>query len=136
MKKRDLARTALAILVTAFFGCATSTIVTPPVQEVTVQIEGTVTELATGIPIEGALAEVRTITTGTLFAEALSDSTGAYSLTFLYRYFEGDRNFCPFIFIISRQGYVGDTPSFDCINDVQTINVQLQNTALAAGPID
>lgn len=108
--------------------CTSQTIVTPPVVEINVQIEGTVTEAGTGIPIDGALAEVRATTTGGLFAESTTDSTGAYSLAFTYRYFEGQRNLCPFLFLVSAQGYSGDTPAIECINEVQVLNIQLESS--------
>lgn len=108
-------------------GCVKQTIVTPPINEVTIQIVGTVTEASSGLAISDALAEVRDLTTGSLFAETLTDSTGAYALSFLYRYFEGDRNFCPFLFLVSATGYTGDTPGFDCVDGVQTIDIQLES---------
>lgn len=118
---------AAGSIVAVLTACVSQTIVSPPIVEVNVQVEGVVTERSTGNPIEGALAEVRALTTGGLFAESNTDSTGAYSLAFTYRYFEGDRSPCPFLFIISAQGYAGDTPDLLCTEELQVLNVQLDS---------
>ncbi len=101
-------------------------VVLPDVLEITVQVQGTITAVGTGNPIEDAFLEVRTTTTGVLFAETTTDENGLYSLSFIYRFFRGERPFCPFIFLITAPGFFGDTPQLACVEEVQTIDVQLE----------
>ena len=56
-------------------------------------MQGTITGLGTGLPVDSALVEIRTTEAGG-FAETYSDSTGYYSFSFVYRYFSGEV-FCP-----------------------------------------
>ena len=90
--------------------------------ELTVRIEGTITVAGTGDPIEGVLVEVRTQDASVL--EVLTDSQGFYTLTFLYRFFRGEE-FCPFTVIYSIDGFQGALVIPLCLEEVQTIDVQL-----------
>lgn len=106
--------------------CGSTTIDIPEPNEVTVQVEGTVTDIFSDLPVEGARLEVRATENGVLFAETESDAEGKYSFSFLYRFYGSQGAIvCPFLFLVTASGYFGETPDLTCIASVQTIDVEL-----------
>ena len=68
--------------------------------------------------------EVRTQDASVL--EVLTDSHGFYTLTFLYRFFlGGGEEFCPFTILYSIDGFQGALVIPLCLEEVQTIDLQL-----------
>ena len=106
----------------ARFDCVRQFLTNVVPSELTVRIEGTITVAGTSDPIEGVLVEVRTQDASVL--EVLTDSQGFYTLTFLYRFFRGEE-FCPFTVIYSIDGFQGALVIPLCLEEVQTIDLQL-----------
>ncbi len=102
--------------------------------ELTIEVQGTITALGTRVPIDSAFIEVRTTSAGG-FAEVYSDSTGQYSFSFVYRYFPGEL-FCPFLVFVSHAEFVGEIFSLRCVEGVQTVDVQLEAASPGERPQD
>ena len=110
----------------ALVGCNTVTTTEQPV-EMMVQLEGTVTDGATGLPIEGATIEILVTFTNEEFGAATTDAAGNYEISFLYRFFLSDpsSSFCPFLGFVEASGYSIQTISPLCTGNVEIHDVEM-----------
>ena len=92
--------------------------------ELTIEVQGTITALDTGLPIDSAFVDVQA-ESASGFAQAFSDSTGLYAFSFVYRFFPG-QTFCPFLVFVSADGYLDDLLPLTCRAGLQTVDYQLQ----------
>ena len=120
------ARLGVTVSAVATLLCAACSSVSSTAEafELTIAVQGTITDLDTGLPVDSVFVEVRTTTTGG-FAEAYSDSTGLYSFSFVYRFFAGEL-FCPFLVFVRHDDYLEDFFSLTCIEELQTVNIQME----------
>ena len=121
---RILGVALVAMLASA--GCNTASTTETPV-EMLVQLQGTVTDAATSLPIEGTAIEIIATATNQEFGAAVTDAAGEYEISFLYRFFlsEPSSAFCPFLGFVEAPGYHIETISPICTGAVETYDVQL-----------
>ena len=99
---------------------ACSNINTFEASELNIEVQGTITALDSGLPIDSAHVDVQSdLSTG--FVDAQSDSTGQYAFSFLYRYFPGEV-FCPFEVLVSADGFSPELVSLRCTAGLQTVD--------------
>ena len=121
---RILGVALVAMLASA--GCNTASTTETPV-EMLVQLQGTVTDAATSLPIEGTAIEILATATNQEFGAAVTNAAGEYELSFLYRFFLTDpaSAFCPFLGFVEAPGYNPETISPACTGDVEIHNIEL-----------
>jgi hypothetical protein len=97
-----------------------------------IEVQGTITDVITGLPIDSAFVEVRTDMAGG-FAESYADSTGQYAYSFVYRYFPGEI-FCQFFVLVSAEDYLLEIFPLTCREGLQTVDYQLERAVPVSMP--
>ena len=107
-------------------GCNTATSTEMPV-EMMVQLVGTVTSDASGMPIGGAVIEIFATSTNQVFGADTTDTAGEYAIAFRYVFFLSDpqSSFCPFLGFVEAPGFRIETISPACTGNEEIYDVQL-----------